>query len=373
MPSEIEKISDEDTREALSMFREDDEDVTIGRMPVGGSGDLSEFDFAARDEADMTDEQAEYLFAGDEPTAFQTPKEDAFPLFRAALRKYQASERPPRAMRVDTDDTYGDFISEAAAREIDRRLTALEAAFRKHEGDPFAHESDHMWAPVPSKHDVLGAAQAVSDLRRASTASEAVDAMPRVPLDLPDFAQDKVRCWRDGDCVVVSIRFSTVDGQPRTATMAARPRADADEAALWAMQSGVDPTTVLGALPHLSAVATGKKLVRDVAGCALKIRARDDVRGMGDLTIGAEPVMLVRASSQGSAPLAALMHLQQLAESGNSQAEREMQLMHAAAQTPTGQRVAAPVLEEASRRLETGRQLAAASKPSLFERIAGWF
>jgi hypothetical protein len=113
--------------------------------------------------------------------------------------------------------------------------------------------------------------------------------------------------------------------------------------------------------------------VRDVAGCALKIRARDDVRGMGDPTIGAEPVMLVRASSQGSAPLAALMHLQQLAESGNSQAEREMQLMHAAAQTPTGQRVAAPVLEEASRRLETGRQLAAASKPSLFERIAGWF
>lgn len=351
----------------------DEDDITVlGRMPVGGAGDPSEFDFAARDEVDLTPEQAEYLFAGDDVAQFESPVEETFPLFSSALRRYKGAERPSRALRVDTDETYGDLVSDAAVREIDRRLSALEEAFAKHEVDAFAHPHEHVGRHmVPAtREDVLGVAESVSKLKAATTPEEVMESMPQVPLDLPEFARGAVKCWRDGDAICVSIRFSSANDEPRIATMAARPRVD-ESAARWAMQQGADPTTVLGALDDLAAVATGKRLVRDVAGCALKVRERTDVLGM------AKPVMLVRSTAEGAAPIAATMHVQQLAESGNLQAKKEMAMLHAAAMTPTGLKVAAPVLVEADRRLNAGRAMVAAGKkkPALLDnyaRAAGW-
>lgn len=319
-----------------------DTPIIFGRMPVGGAGDPSEFDFVSRDEADMTPEEAQFLFAGeDEPQ----PAEEMFPVFASALRRYEAAERPPRAFRVDTDETYADFVSDSAAREIERRLTVLESGLAAHMADPLAHPHTHDGA-----HMRAAVRETVLGLQAAETTGEAISAMPQVPVPLPNFARSAVRCWRDGDAVVVSVRFCAADGSPRIASMVGRPEAD----------------DVLGAYSGASVRSgVGLRLVRDVAGCALRAHDRPEVLGMGD-----EPVVLASSGTVGTAPVAALVHVQQLADAGHTGAQREMLLIRSAAQTPLGQRYGAPALAEADRRLAAAR---ARNKPSLFKRIAGWF
>lgn len=346
----------------------DDDDVVFGRMPVGGAGDPSEFDYVPPRFADFTTEDSA-LITGDDavPSMFESPEDtqDAFPLLRAALRHYTEASQPKRVVRIDTDDTFDDFVSDKTVAEISRRLDALEQKVNEHESDPYAHPHTHRGRRMfaEAREDVLGAAQAVADLQDAKTARQAVDAMPQVPVDVPEDCQPHVRCWRDGDWVVVSLRFAGVDGQPRFATAAARPATDADDVARWALKSGVEPSVVLGALPELSAVACGKRLVRDVAGAALRAKHHHDVLG------ATGPVLLTSKGTQASTPLAAIMWVQQLADGGHPQAQLEMAKLHRAAMTPTGQQVAAPLLSEARRRIEAGR---AQQPKTLWQRIKGF-
>jgi len=65
-------------------------------------------------------------------------------------------------------------------------------------------------------------------------------------------------------------------------------------------------------------------------------------------------VVLARGG-ETHAPLAAVMYLQQRAERGDAAAQTELAKLHAAAQSPNGQKIAAPVLQEAHRRLHAGR------------------
>lgn len=320
----------------------------IGRMPVGGSGDESDFDALPRNEIDITSQDVEMsnIFAGDDPEPFESPPPEQFPVFKAALRHFHKKEESPKAVRIDTDATYDDFVCERAVEELARQVDALREELHAHEMDPNAHH----------RTTVLGAAQAITDLRSAENADDAVKAMPPVPLDLPPFAEGKVRCWRSGDTVVCSLRFGTPDGEPRVATMAARPSADADEAARWAIMAGCDPTTVLGVLPDLAATACGKRLVRDTARAALKAQERDDVRGMS------APVVLGSVGNSGRAPLAALMYVKQKAHGGDAQAQRELNKIARAARTPAGRQIVQPALDEADRRLAGGR-------PSFFQRL----
>jgi hypothetical protein len=327
----------------------DDEDIVFGRMPVGGAGDPSEFDYASRDEANMTADEAEYLFAGDDAPSqeLHPATESAFPVFTEALRQYAAAERPPRLVRVDTTQSFPDLVSDAAAREIERRLSRVEAAFAAHEADPFAHPHTHEGGKMhaASRADILG----VQALEAARTPGEALNALPEVPLGLPDYAQGNVRCWLDGNCVVVAVCFAAADGTPRVATAASRPRMPAvSEDVLGAVATGVY-------------TATGRRLARDIAGWAWRNHARDEVLGMGN-----GPVLAVSAGTQGTAPLNALVHVQKMADAGHPQARREMLMLRAASKWGDGQRVAAPLLAEVDRRV-------AADKPSLFERIARWF
>ncbi len=138
--------------------------------------------------------------------------------------------------------------------------------------------------------------------------------------------------------------------------MAAKPRVSAD-VANWAASSE-DGITILGMLPDLAAVATGNKLVKDVAGMALKLSERADIEVMGE-----EAVLLSSRPPEGTAPIAALMDVQQRADAGDRQAAREMAVIRSAAKTASGRQIAAPLLREADAKLAKGRALEAKKEP----------
>jgi hypothetical protein len=352
-------MQDVSTDEVLTLMLGDDEnDVVFGRMGLGGL-DESEFDDLPRNEDELTPEDVETsdLFAGDDEDAeepFSSPMEEHFPLYKRALRHFQNAETPTRVVRIDTDSTYTDLVGSAAIKELSRRLSELrtfvEAHVADHHGGPVA--------PMSEWKDVIGAAEAVNLIRAADTADEVVDAMPQVPLNLPEYAQGKVKCWQDADgVVIVSLRFCAADGTPRYATMAGKPRVDSESVVGWAMRTGANPVTVLGVAEDLAASACGKRLVRDAAGAALQAQRRLDVVGMSDDGDDADPILLTNGGDdESTAPLAALMYVQQLAESGHEQATKEMDLIRAAASTPKGREIAGPILDESTKRLEAGRQ-----------------
>lgn len=360
-------LEDASTGEVLTMvLGHHGDDIIFGRS-AQGVNDPSDFDYLPVHEWELNEDTARFAYSSegdsastavngedDETPALFTPPpaEDPFPVFKAALSHFQAQETPPRVVRIDTPGTYGDFVCERAVREIDRRVRELRAALEEHLDEHTTQRHPgyrRRRAPLSRWDDVLGAAEAVANLHAANTPNEATDAMPQVPVDLPPFAEGKVKCWRDGASVVCSVRFVAVNGEGRIATMASRPKADADEVARWAMRAGIDPVVVLGVLPDLTAVACGKRLVRDVAGAALHAHRRTDVCGMDK-----EPVLLARPGNTGTAPLAALMFVEQRAAAGDPQAQAEMNVIRLAAQTPAGQQVAAPLLAESKRRLAAG-------------------
>jgi len=334
------------TKEVLNMLSE--QDIEIGRYSSGWDAD-TDFDALPSRLVDISqaDVESADLFTGEEiePVEFEAPL-DAFPVFRGALRHFQAEAPGTRAVRIDTDQSYIEFGADKAVAEIARRAEDLRAAVSDRVTD-----------------EILGAVAAIADLKNAATPGEALAKMPQVPLSIPDFAQGAVKCWRDGDAIVVSIRFAMPDGSARVATMGSKPRVNEGEIEQWAESQGIDPVTILGALPEIASVATGKQLVRDTAQAALEARAREDVHVMES---DDEPMVFI-GLGETSAPIAAVMHVQQRAENGDAQAARELAMMYDAASTPQGRVIAAPVLAEASRRLTAGR---ATKNPSFADSYA---
>jgi hypothetical protein len=351
--NQTEEIVPAKTKEILSMLRPvDDNDLHIvGRMSSAADGDISDFDLLPRKHVERNPDDDGLVenpyynpevdggeeLAG-EPGPFSSPIDEQFPVFASALRKYQSEESPRRAVRLDTGRTYDDFVCESAVRELDRRTRELRDAVE-------AHSADHHGGEVPPMRqwdDVIGA------IESAQTADEAREALPQVPLDVPDYARGKVHCWRDGDAVVCSIHFAAADGSHRVATTSAQPAVDADEITRSAMQAGVDPATVLGMVGEVADAVCGKKLMRDLARAALKTQGAPEVLGMS-------APMVVASGGEGTAPLAALMYLQQECDRGNKDACREMKIIEAAANTPSGRAVAMPILDEAKKRLAVAR------------------
>jgi len=368
---------DHEAKEAISMLtRGIDDDIVFGRMPVGQ--DESEFEALPPLEIDMTPEQNRMLHDDDPnpwqqpvelagspdavPAMFEPPASDEteFPLLRQALRQFRPTAK---TVRIDSDHSYDDFVCERAVREISRRLSELRHTFEQHVAD---HHGGNLPAMSAWSQEVMGAVQAVADLRAAPSSKAALDAMPQVPVDLPAFAEGKVRCWREGDAVYCSIRFCTVDGSPRVATMASRPRADADEVARWAMKSGVEPATVLGLLPDITIGVAAQKLVREVAGAALAAHRRADVVG-----VNIAPIHLTEEKVSTSVPLAALMQVEQMAGDGNLQAQREMAKLRRIAQTPIGEEIIAPLLAQSTKVLGDGRRRKIEAKQGFFKRLMG--
>lgn len=336
------------TKEVISMITEED----IGRISSGWDTD-TDFDALPNRLADLTaaDVQMAELFQGEvavsEPAEFDEPVEQ-FPVFKHALRYFQGEATTPRAVRIDTDKSYEGFGIEKAVKEIERRTNELRAAVEQHMSD---HHGGSV-APMRAWDEVLGAVGAISNIQASRDAKDAIDKLPQIPLTVPDDVKDQVKCWQDGEAVIVSMRFATPDGSPRVATMGAKPHIDEESIQNWAEQEGYDPVTILGVAPVLASVATGKRLVRQTAEAALEAQERPDVRSMDEADD--EPLVMI-GLGETTAPLAALMYLQQRAEAGDPQALEELAVMHAAALTPSGRRYAAPVLAEANRRLLHGR------------------
>lgn len=326
-----------------------EQDIDIGRMSSGWDAD-TDFDALPSHLVDVTKEDVESadLFQGDgEPEEFE-PSLEAFPVFKGALRHFQANVPRTRAVRIDTDESYAEFGVDKALNELARRTEDLRAAVEAHSSDGHGGKFEKLrtW------EEVLGAVESIADIQKSESAKDAISKMPQVPLTVPDFACGAVKCWQDGDSVVVSIRFAMPDGSTRIATMGQKPKVKEAEIEQWASEQGFDPVTILGALPAIASVATGKQLVRDTAQAALEARTRDDVCGM---EADHEPLVLIGLGT-GNAPIAAVMYLQQRAEQGDAQAMKELETMYAAATTPEGKRIAAPVLAEASRRLASAKK-----------------
>lgn len=338
-------------------------DDIVGRMPIGDM-DPSDFDAMPVDEAFMTAEDVSITGEDEEPQPFVAPKREVFPRFKAALRRFQQAQSRPRVVRIDTENSYGEFVCESALRELERRLEALEARFDDHLEDSHAHQRS-------AREEVVGAVKSIATLRAAKSADDAANAMPTVPVELPPFAEGKVKCWKDGDTVVCSMRFQAADGKARMATMAAKPKLDGAEVAGCLVKSKLDPVTLLGILPEVADVACAKRLVKEVAGAALKNHRRVDVFGMDD-----EPLLLPVEDQDISAPLAAFMDLEQRADAGDVQAAKEYDAIKKAAETPTGRKVAAPIINEAHKRLKEARAARTYGKRSKlaesYMQAAGW-
>jgi hypothetical protein len=330
----------------------------IGRMSEGL--DESEFDDLPSFEHDISPEEAAEagLYTGtndtsvqgdDEPAPFAEPAAAVFPTFTRALSHFRNQSTPLRVVRIDTDASYDTLVGDSAIRELDRRMRELREFVEEHVADGHGGSTASMseWTTV------LGCAERVNAIRGADTSDDMTDAMA-VPLDLPEFAHGKVKCWRDGDMVVVSLRFSAADGTPRYATMAAKPTVDTDDVLGWAARAGVDPVTILGAAMDLADAACGKRLVCDAAQAALSAQRRLDVV---DMELDDDPVVLTNVEGdEEQAPVAALMYVQQRANAGDKQAKHELDLIETAAKTKRGKEVAAPLLKEARAKLKEARK-----------------
>lgn len=177
----------------------------------------------------------------------------------------------------------------------------------------------------------------------AETHDEMIGSRPfkSVPGVVPEDV-DGIKCYHDDDCVFLSISFMLPNGERRVATSAARPMTE-EAFEGWNQILGADPVAFLAVLPDASRLATGRRLLTSAADAISSITGWDEITGM------TKPI-LVRGLSD-SAPLAALIYLKQRAQRGDQQAQAELAIMHGAAETPVGQKVAAPLLREASQRL----------------------
>jgi hypothetical protein len=326
----------EQMKELLLNYR-NQRDIIFGRMPVGL--EISEFDALPARSVDIS--QSGEVNTDEIIVGFDESEDNDFPMFKDAFARFAARESRPRVVRIDTDATYDDFVSDRCCVELARQVAALREALTQ-------HMSDGHGASV--FEEVLGAAETIASLRRAAHSDEAVAALPKALVDIPDYALGKVQCWRDGDSIVCSMRFAANNGSPRIATMAVKPRIDEEAFVDHAERAGLDPVTVLGLASDVAEAMCGANLLRDTARAALAARTRDDVLGMDD-----EPLMLVSGGDVGAAPLAAVMYVQQRAQAGDLQAQREMQKLARVARTPLGRRIAAPLLAEANMRLTRGR------------------
>ena len=143
-------------------------------------------------------------------------------------------------VRLDTEESYVDYLGERAAT-MEERVDALEHELAAHEADPYAH--------------VMGA---------------------DIPLSLPPWAEGKVRCWREGDELLCSMRLPGPDGKVRIATTSTSLNGSAAEVCGYAMCAGVDAVDMLGAVPVLSEMLGAGGLLPRLAAAAPALLSRSE-------------------------------------------------------------------------------------------------
>lgn len=230
------------------------------------------------------------------------------PLLQRLYRKFASSAPRPRAVRVDTEESY--------------------AAWKDKQRAPYLAELERLMEE--------GADEEQLEVARC----RAAECGERVPVSLPPHAHDKVESWQAGDEIFTSVRLRGADGKPRIATTSTTPQQHVEQVVGYASDAGVDPFSVVGVLPALAQVLGGGSLVAHICRAAPQLMSRPEVV-RGEVFVG-----VVKPKS--SPAVAAAMALVQNARRGDSQARNELE--HVAV-TASGKKL----IEEAAHRLISAR------------------
>ncbi len=182
-----------------------------------------------------------------------------------AMRLYAESggvDDDCRIVRSDTPSSYPDFCSSLSAEfaTFRQRLDALEKAFAQHVGDPTAH------GKIQRAADAVLGAQAVANMREMRDA---------IPMQFPPESVDKIRPWRSGDHICVTLCFPSLDGDVRFLTCTTPASTEAAKLARYVDASGVSPVEVLGCVDPMCNVLGAGSLVPIICAGAPDVLALD--------------------------------------------------------------------------------------------------
>lgn len=227
-----------------------------------------------------------------------------FPITSGLYRRFRASAEPT-FVRLDTEESYPDY----RGADLHRKVAALDALLHAHLAD--GHGGQDI---------VVGLASDISALQDETAAR-------RVPLKMPPWADGTWDCWREpgpeGGLVCCSMALPGHDGTIRICTNAAPVKRRVEDVARYAREEGGDVVTLLGVLPTIACMLTGRDLMTGMAAAAPKILAHPAARSntpfVGRIVPANQPTM------------AAIIALLQTAQSGNAQAAREWGMLAEAA------------------------------------------
>lgn len=267
----------------------------------------------------------------------------SFPMLRNIYARFEELTPRDNIVRVDTEDSFGEFVGTKPFLELDRRVRELRAAIEEH-----AHERKHGKPVAMSKWDaILGEANAL-----ATAKEQGADGGGRmVPLMLPPWADGKVHCWQEGDRVCCSMRIPAPDGRTLVATASTPIAEHAHDVMGYAARAGVGVVDVVGMAPHLACMMGAGSLLPQLASATPSL-------------IDAHEASCAPSSVHKIIPcedpcLAAIMGLAQMAQSGDPQACNEWEAMTAMAR---GDKRLAQSMIEGANLLSHGQHLKAKNR-----------
>jgi hypothetical protein len=297
-------------------------------------------------------------FTPTKPAPFTPVESSQYPIVQQLHRKFKSAMPSEKVVRVDTEESYSDFMADRRApyvAALEARLADLERAVQVHTAD------NHGGGKLEAlEQRTAGIAEALA--AHLEHGDHAVDVMgaeveaareqaalggTRVPLSLAPWAEGKIDCWRDGDEIYCSVRLPGPDGRVRIATTTTPVAKHVDEVLSYAEDAGVDSVDLLGGdedggvLHGLAEILGGGALVTQICRAAPCLLERPEVAVQGS-GAGAFVGVVTPVGDPGMAAAMALLQLCQ--KPGASDACFEVEALK---KTPAG----AKLIAEAQKRL----------------------
>jgi hypothetical protein len=328
--------------------------ITITPAPRGARlGEVQRYDVLGAAlglvAADDTAAATPAPFTPTKPAPFTPVESSQYPIVQQLHRKFKSAMPSEKVVRVDTEESYSDFMADRRApyvADLERRLADLERAVQVHTAD------NHGGGKLEAlEQRTAGIAEALA--AHLEHGDHAVDVMgaeveaareqaalggTRVPLSLAPWAEGKIDCWRDGDEIYCSVRLPGPDGRVRIATTTTPVAKHVDEVLSYAEDAGVDSVDLLGGevLHGLAEILGGGALVTQICRAAPCLLERPEV---------VQGVFVGVVTPAGDPCTAAAMALLQLCQKpGASDACFEVEALK---KTPAG----AKLIAEAQKRL----------------------
>lgn len=266
---------------------------------------------------------------GQSPT--EEPEPAGLPIFDDLHRRFAAATPAPKLVRLDTEESYGEFRDARRAPYIARleeRLRALEEAYAAHVADDhgggrLAALEDALERHVRGGHGIdydviVGDEQDVTDVLGDAVVGalgEVAHGGARVPLPLQEWVDGKIECWQDGDEILCTIRLLGPDGRLRLATTGTPVARHVDQVIGCAAVLGAEFEEVAVAGPLAAQMVAGESLIPQLC------RAAPDLLSTRE---AAREHPIVGAMSPRSNPaVAATMALLQRGQQGDRRAQAE--------------------------------------------------